>query len=99
MLITMLKQLNLLLLAVKKLFNNLTVIGNRSLGGCPRTPKLRVQVPFRSLVPRLPAQTLQIYQKNILGISTICLWYFFEKSSILNKMSILGQAPRSADLR
>ncbi len=50
-------------------------------------------MPFRSLVPRLPAQTLQIYQKNILGISTICLWYFFEKSSILNKIAILGQAP------
>ena len=55
--------------------------------------------------PRLPdgGQVFVILKKIILGISTICLWLFFQvfprsKSgifdSILNKIAILGQPPR-----
>jgi len=51
-------------------------------------------MPFRSLVPRLPAQTLQNFQKIMLAISHIWLCSFWENFSILNKMPILGQAPR-----
>jgi len=43
--------------------------GEASIGGCPR-------MAFRSL--RLSAQTLHHTQKIILGISTICLWLFFQ---------------------
>ncbi len=48
---------------------------------------------FRSLVPRLPAQTFRYSHKTMLAISTIWLCLFCENASILNKMSIFGQAP------
>ena len=48
-------------------------------------------MPFRSL--RLPAQILRYFQKIMLAISHIWLRLFFENALILNKMSILGQAP------
>jgi hypothetical protein len=50
-------------------------------------------MPFRSLVPRLPAQTLQNLRKIMLAISLIWLCLFYENYSILNEMPILGQAP------
>ncbi len=40
------------------------------------------------------AQTLQNCQKIMLAISSIWLCLFCENSSILNKIPILGQAPR-----
>ena len=49
-------------------------------------------MPSRSL--RLPAQTLRNSQKIMLAISNIWLCLFFKNFSILNKMPILGQAPR-----
>ncbi len=51
---------------------------------------------FRSLVPRLPAQTLRYFKKIMLAISPIWLCLFFGNALILNKMPILGQAPSLA---
>ncbi len=47
-------------------------------------------------MPFCPNSSLSLRnaETNIIGISSICLWYFFKYASILNKIVILGQPPR-----